>query len=77
MSKVYSAVLSNKNTLSVFDAEKGIVSFKINLGDVEVVNGPIVTKDKLTVVVKTRQGTMQGKVYTLPRGILSYSFQVK
>jgi len=77
MSKVYSAVASNKNTLSVFDIERGITSFKINLGDVEIVNGPVVTLDKVTIVVKDRQGKMQGKVYTLPRGILSYSFQVR
>ena len=76
MSKVYSAVASNKNTLSVFDIERGITSFKINLGDVEIVNGPVVTLDKVTIVVKDRQGKMQGKVYTLPRGILSYSFQI-
>lgn len=77
MSAVYSAVVSGKNSLSVFNAEKGITSYKINLGDIEIVNGPVVTGDKLTIVVKDRQGRLQGKVYTLPRGILSYSFQVK
>jgi hypothetical protein len=76
MSKLYSAVISGKSTLSVFDIEKGVISYKINLGDVEIVNGPVITQDKLTVVIKNRQGKMQGKVYTLPRGILSYSFQV-
>jgi len=77
MAKLYSAVVSGKNTLSVFDVEKGITSYKINLGNVEIVNGPVVTQDKLTIVVKDKQGKMQGKVYSLPRGILSYSFQVK
>lgn len=74
---MYSAVVSGKNTISVFDVEKGITSYKISLGDVEIVNGPVVTKDKLTVVVKNKQGLMQGKVYSLPKGILSYSFQIK
>jgi len=77
MAKMYSAVVSGKNTISVFDVEKGITSYKISLGDVEIVNGPVVTKDKLTVVVKNKQGLMQGKVYSLPKGILSYSFQIK
>jgi hypothetical protein len=77
MAKLYSAVASGKNTISVFNTENGITSYKINLGDVEIVNGPVVTKDKLTVVVKSRQGKMQGKVYSLPKGILSYSFQIK
>lgn len=77
MAKVYSAVASGKNTLSVFDVEKGITSYKINLGDVEIVNGPVITQDRLTVVIKDKQGKMQGKVYSLPKGILSYSFQIK
>lgn len=76
MAKVYTAAASGKNTISVFDAERGIISYKINLGNVEIVNGPVVTQDKITVVVKDSQGKMQGKVYTLPRGILSYSFQI-
>jgi hypothetical protein len=77
MVKMYSAVVSGKNMLSVFDVEKGITSYRINLGDVEVINGPVVTKDKMTVVVKDKQGKMTGKVYSLPKGILSYSFQIK
>lgn len=77
MVKMYSAVVSGKGTLSVFDIEKGITSYKINLGDVEIINGPIVTKDKMTVVIKDKQGKMTGKVYSLPKGILSYSFQIK
>jgi hypothetical protein len=77
MAKMYSAVVSNKNTLSVFNVENGIRSYNINLGDVEIVNGPVITQDKLTVVVKNKQGKMQGKVYSLPKGILSYSFQIK
>lgn len=77
MSKMYSAVVSGKGILSVFDVQKGITSYKINLGDVEIVNGPVITLDKLTVVIKNKQGQMIGKVYSLPRGILSYSFQIK
>lgn len=74
---MYSAVASGKNIVSVFDVEKGITSYKISLGDVEIINGPVVTKDKMTIVVKDRQGKMTGKVYSLPKGILSYSFQIK
>jgi hypothetical protein len=77
MAKLYSAVVASKNSISVFDTETGVSSYKINLGDVEIINGPVITQDKLTIVVKDRSGKMQGKVYTLPRGILSYSFQVK
>lgn len=77
MKKLYSAVLSGKNTINVFDVIKGIKTYSLNLGGVEIVNGPIVTQDKMTIVVKEKSGTLRGRVYSLPKGILSYSFQVK
>lgn len=75
--KLYSAVLSGKNTINVFDVLKGIKTYSINLGAVEIINGPIVTQDKMTIVVKERSGTSRGKVYSLPKGILLYSFQIR
>lgn len=77
MNKLYSAVLAGKNTINVFDVLKGIKTYSLNLGTAEIVNGPIVTQDKMTIVVKEKNGIMRGKVYSLPKGILSYSFQVK
>ena len=77
MQKLYSAVISGKNKVNVFNVLKGIKSYSISLGDVEIVNGPIVTQDKMTIVVKERNGTMKGKIYSLKSGILSYSFSVK
>ena len=77
MAKLYSAVASGKNTISVFDTATGVSSYKINLGDMEIINGPVVTQDKLTIVVKDKQGKMQGRVYTIKTGVLSYSFFVK
>jgi hypothetical protein len=74
---MYSAVLSGKSTINVFDVLKGIKTYSLNLGAVEIVNGPIVTQDKMTVVVKERSGLSRGKVYSLPKGILLYSFQIK
>jgi len=76
MDKLYSAVLAGKNTINVFDVRKGIKTYSLNLGSVEIVNGPVVTKDKMTIVTKEASGKMRGKVYSLPKGILSYSFQV-
>ena len=74
---MYSAVLHGKNAINVFDVLKGIKTYSINLGSVEVINGPIVTQDKMTIVVKEKSGLSRGKVYSLPKGILLYSFQVK
>jgi hypothetical protein len=74
---MYSAVLSGKSTINVFDVLKGIKTYSLNLGAVEIVNGPIVTQDKMTVVVKERSGLSRGIVYSLPKGILLYSFQIK
>jgi len=76
MNKLYSAVLAGKNTINVFDVKKGIKTYSLNLGSVEIVNGPVVTQDKMTIVTKDLSGKMRGKVYSLPKGILSYSFQV-
>lgn len=77
MKKLYSAVLSGRSKIDVFDVLKGIKTYSLNLGDVEVVNGPIVTQDKMTVVIKDHSGTLRGKVYSLSKGILSYSFAIK
>ena len=75
--KLYSAVLSGKSKIEVFDVTKGIKTYSLNLGNVEIVNGPVVTQDKMTVVVKDPSGLLKGKVYTLSTGILTYSFNVK
>ena len=77
MNKLYSAVLAGKNTINVFDVLKGIKTYSLNLGTAEIINGPIVTQDKMTIVTKEANGNVRGKVYNLPKGILSYSFQVK
>lgn len=77
MNKLYSAVLAGKSTINVFDVIKGIKTYSLNLGNVEIINGPIVTQDKMTIVTKEANGNLRGKVYSLPKGILSYSFQVK
>jgi len=77
MYKLYSAVLAGKNTINVFDVRKGIKTYSLNLGSgIEIVNGPVVTQDKMTIVVKDKSGKTRGKVYSLPKGILTYSFQV-
>ena len=77
MNKLYSAVLVGNNKINVFNVNKGVKSYTINLGNDTVINGPIITHDKLTVVVKTKGGLTKGKVYTLSKGILSYSFQIR
>lgn len=76
MEKLYSAVLAGKNRIEVFDVQKGVKTYTLNLGSAEVINGPIVTKNKLTIVVKEPSGSTRGKVYNLPKGVLSYTFQI-
>lgn len=75
--KLYSVAINGKNNLVVFDAEKGVRAYSINLGNVTILNGPIITKDKLTVVVKDVRGKTTAKVFSLKSGVLSYSFIVK
>ena len=76
MPKLYTAALMGRNRLQIYDVRKGIKSYTINLGNVDVTMGPIITGDKLTVVTKETSGKTRGKVYTLPKGILSYTFPV-
>ena len=76
MDKLYSAVLAGKNRIEVFDVQKGVKTYTLNLGNAEVINGPIVTKNKMTIVVKEPTGSTRGKVYNLPKGVLSYTFQI-
>lgn len=77
MKKLYSAILAGRSTIEVFDVLRGIKTYSINLGNVEVVNGPVVTQDKMTVVTKDSANILRGKVYSLKTGILTYSFAVR
>jgi len=77
MKVIYSAVVSGKNKIDVFNIEKGIRSYSIPLGNVEIINGPVVTQDKMTIVIKDHNNCIVGRVYTLPKGVISYSFQIK
>jgi len=74
MEKLYSAVIKGNNQILVFDVIKGVNAYTINMGNVSIVTGPVITKDKLTVVVKDAKNKTTGKIYSLKTGILSYSF---
>lgn len=76
MNKLYSAAVTGKNNIAVFDVQKGVRTYNISLGNVTIVSGPIITADKLTVVVKDVNNKLTTKVYSLKTGILSYSFAV-
>ena len=73
---LYSAVLGSKNTIDIINVEKGVTTFRVSVQGFDVVSGPVVTGDKMTVVVKDKLGKTTGRIYTLPKGILSYTFQV-
>ena len=77
MEKVYSAAIAGKNTIVVFNVITGVRSYTLNFGSDNIINGPIITKDKLTVVVEDKRGEKKGKVYSLKSGVLSYSFVLK
>lgn len=77
MDKMYSAVLAGKNVIDVFNVTKGIKAYTLNLGNVEIINGPIVTQDKMTIVIKGKDNITRGKVYNLVKGLLIYSFQIR
>lgn len=76
MYKGYSAVADN-NVIKVFDTEKGTRAYTISLGVDTLVNGPVVTGDVLSIVTKDPSGRLKGKVYTLSRGTVKYTFSVR
>ena len=76
MYKGYSAVADN-NVIKVFNTEKGTREYTISLGVDTLVNGPVVTGDVLSLVVKDPSGRLKGKVYTLSRGTIKYTFSVR
>lgn len=73
---LYTAVMQSKNNIQIFDVLKGVKTYSVNLGQVEVINGPVVTRDKMTIVIKNSSNHLEGRVYTLPRGILNYTFPI-
>ena len=73
---IYSAVADN-NTIKVFNVDTGIKEYSIHLGSDKIANGPVVTGDQLSFVIKNNKGEMKGKVYNIAKGILRYSFNVK
>jgi hypothetical protein len=77
MDKLYSATVNGKSKIDVFDVNKGVRAYSINLGNITIINGPVITKDKLTIVVKDSSGKTKGKVFTLKTGVLSYSFVIQ
>jgi hypothetical protein len=77
MSKLYSAAVTSNNNINVFDVEKGVKRYSINTGGGKIINGPIITQDKLTVVVQDVNGITRAKIYSLGKGVLSYSFTIK
>ena len=76
MAKTYSAV-ADGHSITVFNAEKGVREYTISLGSDTIINGPVVTGDNLSVVVKDPSGKMRGRVYSLARGQIRYSFNVR
>jgi len=76
MHKLYSATVTNNNQITVFDVQKGVRAYSISLNNSTLITGPIITQDKMTIVVKTSQNKNVTKVYSLKSGVLSYSFTV-
>jgi hypothetical protein len=76
MAKTYSAV-ADQHSVTVFNAEKGIKEYTISLGSDVIINGPVVTGDNLSLVTKDTRGKMRGRVYSLSKGQIRYTFNVR
>lgn len=77
MHKSMFSAVADKNSIKIFNLENGARVFTVNVGGSEIVNGPVVTGDRMSFVVKDCHGKLTGKVYSLPRGQLKYTFIAK
>jgi hypothetical protein len=75
MIKQYLAVLDSPTRLLIVDAQSGIRVNYINVG-YNIVNGPIITGDKCTIIMQKSAGTKFGRIYKLPSGSLINQFQI-
>ena len=73
--KQYLAVLDSATKLAIIDAESGIKINYINVG-YNIVNGPIITGDRCTIIMQKTSGTKFGRIYRLPSGALQNQFQI-
>lgn len=73
--KQYIAVLDSATKLVIVDATTGIRINYINVG-YNIVNGPIITGDKCTVIMQKSTGAKFGRIYKLPSGALINQFQI-
>jgi len=76
MAKTYSAV-ADAHSITVFNAEKGVREYTISLGSDTIINGPVITGDNLSLVTKNSAGKLRGRVYSLAKGQIRYTFNVK
>lgn len=75
MIKQYLAVLDGPTRLLIVDAQSGIRVNYINVG-YNIVNGPIITGDKCTIIMQKSTGVKFGRIYKLPSGSLINQFQI-
>lgn len=62
----------NSNTIKVFNAMTGLVIRTLKING-EIVNGPVQSEDKFTIIVKEGNKTV-GKIYRLPNCLLIRNF---
>lgn len=75
MKKLYTAALTGPDKFVIIDANTGIKINTISTGG-KIVNGPIVTDDKVTCIIQKSSGAQMGKVFNMPSGSLSTQFEL-
>jgi hypothetical protein len=72
---MYVAVIDSPEKLVIVDASSGIRINYINVGG-KIINGPIVTGDRVTVITQKSSGTKMGRIFKLPSGTLINQFNL-
>jgi len=75
MTKQYLGVLDGTSKIAIIDASSGIRVNYVNVG-YPIINGPIITGDRCTVILQKTGGAKFGRIYKLPSGALINQFQL-
>jgi hypothetical protein len=72
---MYVAALTGPDRFAIIDAASGIRVNTVSTGG-KIINGPVVTGDKVTVIIQRSDTAKLGKIYNMPSGSLQTQFSL-
>lgn len=72
---MYVAALTGPDRFAIIDASSGIRVNTVSTGG-KIINGPVVTGNKVTVIIQRNDTATMGKIYNMPSGSLQTQFSL-